>query len=92
MIRKHIRILYGLFGVLTVAFLILAVAVWSRSPGDVEKRTSRHLLPDVAVPIPAHEYAALQKAVGNLWKNALLRQKQSSCANTRVIEEGSSAR
>ncbi len=27
MIRKHIRILYGLFGVLTVAFLILAVAV-----------------------------------------------------------------
>lgn len=62
MIRKHIRILYGLFGVLTVAFLILAVAVWSRSPEAMLKNELRDISFQMSrFPLPAHEYAALQR-------------------------------
>ena len=62
MIRKHIRIQYGLFGVLTVAFLILAVAGWSRSPEAMLKNELRDISFQMSrFPVPAHEYAALQR-------------------------------
>lgn len=61
-IRKHIKTLYALFGVLVVAFLILAVAVWYRSPEAMLKDELRDLSFQMSQnPLPAHEYAALQR-------------------------------
>jgi len=62
-LRKHITTLYALFGLLVVAFVILAVSVWRRSPEAIlqEQLRAIHREASKAPPFGAPQYAAIMR-------------------------------